>query len=51
MKGRILIVDDDPIVRLDIRNILEAADYEVVAEASDGFEAIDCVRNIVVTWS
>lgn len=41
MKGRILIVDDDPIVRLDIRNILEAADYEVVAEASDGFEAID----------
>ena len=41
MKGRILIVDDDPIVRLDIRNILEEADYEVVAEASDGFEAID----------
>lgn len=41
MKGRILIADDDPIVRLDIRGILEAADYEVVAEASDGFEAIE----------
>lgn len=41
MKGRILIADDDPIVRLDIRTILEGADYEVVAEASDGFEAID----------
>lgn len=41
MKGRILIADDDPIVRLDIREILEAADYEVVAEASDGFEAIE----------
>lgn len=41
MKGRVLIVDDNPIVRLDIRNILEKADYEVVAEASDGFEAIE----------
>lgn len=41
MKGRILIADDDPIIRLDIRTILEEADYEVVAEASDGFEAID----------
>lgn len=41
MKGRILIVDDDPIVRLDIRSILETAGYEVVAEASDGFEAIE----------
>lgn len=41
MKARILIADDDPIVRLDIRNILEAADYEVVAEASDGFETIE----------
>lgn len=41
MKGRILIVDDDPIVRLDIRHLLEIANYEVVAEASDGFEAIE----------
>ncbi|GGE33207.1 ANTAR domain-containing response regulator [Streptococcus himalayensis] len=41
MKGRILIADDDPIVTLDIRRILEEADYEVVAEATDGFEAIE----------
>ncbi|CQR25605.1 two-component response regulator [Streptococcus varani] len=41
MKGRILIADDDPIVRLDIATILEAANYEVVAETSDGFEAIE----------
>ncbi|MGT2785067.1 ANTAR domain-containing response regulator [Streptococcus merionis] len=41
MKGRILIADDDPIITLDIRRILEEADYEVVAEASDGFEAIE----------
>ncbi|MET3557170.1 response regulator NasT [Streptococcus rupicaprae] len=41
MRGRVLVADDDPITRLDIRTILEAADYEVVAEASDGFEAIE----------
>ena len=41
MKGRILICDDDPIIRLDIRQILEQSDYEVAAEASDGFEAIE----------
>ena len=41
MKGRILICDDDPIIRLDIKQILEQSDYEVAAEASDGFEAIE----------
>ena len=41
MQGRILIADDNPIVRLDIRNILEDTGYEIVAEATDGFEAIE----------
>lgn len=42
---RIVIVDDEPITRLDIRDILEQAGYEVVGEAGDGFEAIDvCQR-------
>ncbi len=41
MKSKIVIVDDDPIVRLDIRHILESGDYQVVAEAKDGFEAIE----------
>ncbi|HEM4072268.1 TPA: response regulator [Streptococcus suis] len=41
MKGRILIADNDPMVRRDVRQILEKADFEVVAEASDGFEAIE----------
>lgn len=41
MKSKIVIVDDDPIVRLDIRHILEKEDYQVVAEAKDGFEAIE----------
>lgn len=41
MKGRIIIVDDEPMSRLDIRDILEQAGYEVVSEAADGFAAIE----------
>lgn len=41
MRGRIVIVDDEPITRLDMREILERAGYEIVGEAADGFEAID----------
>lgn len=37
---RILIADDDPIIRLDLRQMLENLGYEVVAEAGDGSEAI-----------
>ena len=40
MKGRILICDDDLIIRLDIKQILEQSDYEVAAEASDGFRTL-----------
>lgn len=40
MIGRIAIVDDEPITRLDIRDMLECAGYDVVGEAADGFEAI-----------
>lgn len=40
MTGRIVIVDDEPITRLDIRDILQCAGHEVVGEAADGFEAI-----------
>ncbi|HFI0469969.1 TPA: ANTAR domain-containing response regulator, partial [Streptococcus suis] len=41
MKGRILIADKDPMIRREVRQILEIADFEVVAEAEDGFEAIE----------
>jgi len=46
MSGRIIIVDDEPITRLDIRDILEGAGYEVVGEASDGFEAINICQEL-----
>lgn len=45
MDGRIVIVDDEPITRLDIRDIVIEAGYEVVGEAADGFEAIEVCKN------
>lgn len=44
MDGRIVIVDDEPITRLDIRDIVIEAGYEVVGEAADGFEAIEVCK-------
>lgn len=40
MPKRILVVDDAPITRLVLRDILETHGYEVVAEAADGNEAV-----------
>ncbi|MSO46719.1 MAG: response regulator [Thermoleophilia bacterium] len=37
---RILIVEDETIIRLDVRTLLEKAGHEVVAEARDGEEAV-----------
>src|SRR5579862_5843329 len=41
---RVLIADDDPIIRLDLKQMLENLQYEVVAEAGDGQQAIDLAR-------
>jgi len=42
---RVLLVDDDPLVRAGLRTILSSAgDLEVVAEAADGAAAITTVR-------
>lgn len=43
-KMRVLIADDDPIIRLDLRQMLETMDYEVVAEAGDGKQALELAR-------
>lgn len=37
---RVLIAEDETIIRLDVRVILEKAGHEVVAEARDGEEAV-----------
>lgn len=41
---RILIADDESIIRLDLRKILEGMGHQVVAEASDGQAAVDLAR-------
>jgi response regulator NasT len=38
---RILIAEDETIIRLDLRELLERAGYEVVGEARDGEEAVE----------
>src|SRR3982751_3857187 len=37
---RILVAEDETIIRLDLRDLLERAGHEVVAEARDGEEAV-----------
>lgn len=44
MKTRIVIADDEPITRMDLREIFEDAGYDVVGEASDGFDAIELCK-------
>ena len=44
---KVLLVDDHPIVRTGIRNLLErAAEINVVGEASDGYEALKLVEKL-----
>lgn len=37
---RIMVVDDEPIIRMDLREMLESEGYLVVAEAKNGEEAV-----------
>src|SRR6266404_5464030 len=40
----VLTVEDDPIVRADLRLILEDAGFDVVPDARDGIEAVELAR-------
>lgn len=46
MALRILIADDEPIARLDLREMLEALGHTVVAEAADGDTALRLAREM-----
>jgi len=39
-----IVVDDEPITRMDLREMLVELDFKVVGEASDGFDAIEVCR-------
>ena len=43
---RVLIADDDPIIRLDLKQMLESLNYEVIAEAGDGQVAVNLARSL-----
>src|SRR4051795_11090916 len=42
---RILVAEDETIIRLDLRSLLERAGLEVCAEARDGEEAVELARS------
>jgi response regulator NasT len=42
---RVLIAEDETIIRLDLRELLERSGFEVCAEARDGEEAVELARS------
>lgn len=43
-KRTAIVVDDEPITRLDLRQMLEEMEFSVVGDAADGFDAIELCR-------
>ena len=43
---RIVIADDEPIIRLDLKNMLQDCGYDVVGEAGDGLKAVEAARTL-----
>jgi two-component system, response regulator PdtaR len=42
---RVLVAEDETIIRLDLRELLERAGFEVCAEAHDGLEAVELAQS------
>mgnify|MGYP006071043029 CR=1 FL=1 len=43
---RVLVVDDEPITRMDLREMLQELEFDVVGEAGDGFDAVELCRSL-----
>ena len=43
---RVLIAEDETIVRLDLRGLLSSRGFEVVGEATNGIEALERAREL-----
>ena len=41
---RVVIADDEPITRMDIKEILTEKGYEVIGEVGDGFDAVEICK-------
>ncbi len=46
---RLLLVDDDPLVRRSLKMLFDLHDITVVGEATNGEEAIDCIKKLKPT--
>lgn len=44
MKKRLVIAEDEPITRMDLKDLLEEAGYDVVGEATDGIDVIELCK-------
>ncbi len=44
--GRIVVADDEAIIRMDLSEMLVAAGYEVVGQASDGEKALQLIQEL-----
>ncbi len=45
MSVKVVIAEDEPIIKMDIREILESRGYDVVGEASDGYDVVEICRS------
>jgi response regulator NasT len=45
-RTRVVIAEDEAIIRLDLKELLEEEGYEVVGQTGRGDEAVDLVRNL-----
>jgi response regulator NasT len=43
---KVVIVDDEPIVRLDLMSMLQDVGFIVMGEAADGFDAVELCRSV-----
>src|SRR4051794_16511591 len=46
-KARIIIADDESIIRMDLREMLGNLGYDVIAEAADGRGAVELARKLM----
>ncbi|RIK42611.1 MAG: response regulator [Chloroflexi bacterium] len=46
-KARIIIADDESLIRMDLREMLSHLGYDVIAEASDGRSAVELARKLL----
>ena len=47
---RVLIAEDEALIRLDLAEMLREEGYDIVGEAGDGQEAVELAEQLTPTW-